>query len=200
MILLALHPTWDGDTFERSPIEKRGDPRQKAATPWRPEDRADRNRRLEVHSMAAMTCVTRATCRAASKGERTRSTFLSRPARARSPRTLADPLSLSLLRRSCAATRRQTSAKVVLKPIGDNNADYVIRSGLNQPPQATAITVSENPGNSQIPRQHAFEKADLDLRLQPSLRLDLTLLSRFEPLLRSFSSLRKAHGGDLRRR
>ena len=111
------------------------------------------------------------------------------------------PLTLSLsLLRPCAATRRQTSAKVVLKPIGDNNADYVIRSGLNQPPQATAITVSENPGNSQIPRQHAFEKADLDLRLQPSLRLDLTLLSRFEPLLRSFSSLRKAHGGDLRRR
>ena len=113
--------------------------------------------------------------------------------------TLSLSLSLSLLRRSCAATRRQTSAKVVLKPIGDNNADYVIRSGLNQPPQATAITVSENPGNSQIPRQHAFELVDLDLRLQPSLRLDLTLLSRFEPLLRSFS-LRKAFGGDLRRR
>ena len=108
-------------------------------------------------------------------------------------------LSLSLLRRSCAATRRQTSAKVVLKPIGDNNADYVIRSGLNQPPQATAITVSENPGNSQIPRQHAFERVDLDLRLQPSPRLDLTLLSRFEPLLRSFS-LRKAYVGDLHRR
>ena len=147
--------------------------------------------------MAAMTCVTRATCRAASKGERTQSTFLSRPARAgaRSPRTLADPLPLSLsLLRSCAATRRQTSAKVVLKPIGDNNADYVIRSGLNQPPQATAITVSENPGNSQIPRQHAFEKADLDLRLQPSLRLDLTLLSRFEPLLRSFSSAKLTAG------
>ena len=114
--------------------------------------------------------------------------------------TLSLSLSLSLLRRSCAATRRQTSAKVVLKPIGDNNADYVIRSGLNQPPQATAITVSENPGNSHIPRQHAFERVDLDLRLQPSLRLDLTLLSRFEPLLRSFSSLRKACGGDLRRR
>ena len=130
-----------------------------------------------------------------------RGRLFSRGRRARDLHALSTPLtlSLSLLRRSYAATRRQTSAKVVLKPIGDNNADYVIRSGLNQPPQATAITVSENPGNSQIPRQHAVEKVDLDLRLQPSLRLDLTLLSRFERLLRSFS-LRKAHGGDLRRR
>ncbi|WZN63651.1 SMAD/FHA domain-containing protein [Chloropicon roscoffensis] len=70
--------------------------------------------------MAAMTCVTRATCRAASK-----------------------------------ATRRQTSAKVVLKPIGDNNADYVIRSGLNQPPQATAITLMA--GTSVVGRDEASD-------------------------------------------
>ncbi|QDZ22028.1 SMAD/FHA domain-containing protein [Chloropicon primus] len=40
------------------------------------------------------------------------------------------------------ATRRVTSAKVVLKPIGDNDPDYVIRSGLKAPPQAVAIELS----------------------------------------------------------
>merc|ERR1739848_388332 len=41
-----------------------------------------------------------------------------------------------------SATRRVTRAKVVLKPIGDNDPDYVIRSGLSAPPQATPIEIS----------------------------------------------------------
>ena len=37
------------------------------------------------------------------------------------------------------ATRRVTSAKIVLRPIGDNDPDHLIRSGLAPAPEAIAI-------------------------------------------------------------
>ena len=35
-----------------------------------------------------------------------------------------------------------TSAKIVLKPIGDLNPDHILRSGLSAPPPATPIEIT----------------------------------------------------------
>eukprot|EP00213_Chloropicon_mariensis_P006910 CAMPEP_0197470506 /NCGR_PEP_ID=MMETSP1309-20131121/1211_1 /TAXON_ID=464262 /ORGANISM="Genus nov. species nov., Strain RCC998" /LENGTH=152 /DNA_ID=CAMNT_0043007421 /DNA_START=54 /DNA_END=512 /DNA_ORIENTATION=- len=43
-----------------------------------------------------------------------------------------------------AATRRVTSAKIVLKPVGDNDPDYILRSGLSAPPPVQQLEISSD--------------------------------------------------------